>query len=195
MGVLSGHTNAVSSLGSQAAEPQFISGSMDHMVRLWDLAAGKCAVTLTHHKKSIRALAIHPKEYTFTSCASDNNKVWKCPKGEFERNIQGNKSIVNAAAIKTNPDNSSVLVNGTDDGFLHFWDWNSGYLFQSIEGIPQPGSLSSENGIYALAFDRSESRLITGECDKTIKIYKEDPNATPTSHPIKWQAPKLSSRV
>jgi len=28
------------------------------------------------------------------------------------------------------------------------------------------------------------NRLITAECDKTIKIYKEDPEATPESHPI-----------
>jgi len=27
-------------------------------------------------------------------------------------------------------------------------------------------------------------RLITGECDKTIKMYKEDESATPETHPI-----------
>ena len=27
-------------------------------------------------------------------------------------------------------------------------------------------------------------RFITGECDKTIKIYKEDETATPETHPI-----------
>jgi pleiotropic regulator 1 len=29
------------------------------------------------------------------------------------------------------------------------------------------------------------NRLITGECDKTIKIYKEDEEATEETHPIK----------
>lgn len=138
-------------------------------------------------------MAVHPKEYSFVSCGADTNKVWKCPKGQFERNIQGHNSIINGAAIKTDPE-GSILVGGSDDGYLHFWDWASGYHFQQIEGIPQPGSLSSENGIFALAFDRSQSRLITGECDKTVKIYKEDPDATPQTHPIKWQAPRLSQR-
>lgn len=127
------------------------------------------------------------------SCASDNNKVWKCPKGQFERNIQGHHSIINAAAIKTCNNGESTLVCGSDDGFLHFWDWKSGYHYQQIEGIPQPGSISSENGIFAMAFDKSQSRLITGECDKTVKIYKEDPDATPETHPIKWSAPKFSA--
>jgi len=27
-------------------------------------------------------------------------------------------------------------------------------------------------------------RLITAECDKTIKIWKEDEDATPETHPI-----------
>merc|ERR1719152_7034 len=175
--VLSGHTNAACSLASQAAEPQFISGSMDHMVRLWDLAAGKCSVTLTNHKKSIRALAVHPHEYTFASGAADNCKVWRCPRGVFERNLQGHNAIVNASAIRAEADRS-IYVAGCDDGYLHFWDWKSGHKFQSIEGIPQPGSLSSENGIFAMAFDMSQTRLITGECDKTVKFYKEDPDAT-----------------
>jgi pleiotropic regulator 1 len=34
----------------------------------------------------------------------------------------------------------------------------------------------------------SHSRLITGEADKTIKIWKEDQDATPESHPIDMAA-------
>jgi pleiotropic regulator 1 len=118
--VFGGHTNAVCSIETQAAEPQFISGSMDRMVRMWDLAAGKCSVTLTNHKKSIRALAIHPQEYTFVSCAADNNKVWKCPRGAFERNIQGHDAIVNGAVIREADQGSSILIAGTDNGYMHF---------------------------------------------------------------------------
>lgn len=45
-------------------------------------------------------------------------------------------------------------------------------------GKPQPGSIAAENGIFSLCFDRSGSRLLSGECDKTIKMWKEDENAT-----------------
>lgn len=182
---MTGHKGAVNCIEAQQSEPQFVSGSMDNTVIMWDLAAGKSAVTLTQHKKSIRALAIHPTEYTFVSCSPNKNKVWRCPRGDFERDIFGHdECIINACAIRDNPDGSSILVGGGDDGFLHFWDWKSGYLFQSIAGIPQPGSLASENAIYAMAFDQSKTRLMTCECDKTIKIYKEDANATEKSHPI-----------
>lgn len=61
---------------------------------------------------------------------------------------------------------------------MKFWDWSSGYNFQGFQSQPQPGSIAAENAIFALTFDRSGSRLLSCECDKTIKLYKEDPNAT-----------------
>ncbi len=60
---------------------------------------------------------------------------------------------------------------------MYFWDWKTGYNFQKIQTQVQPGSLSSEAGIFALAFDQTGSRLISCECDKTIKIYKHDSEA------------------
>lgn len=75
---------------------------------------GKSIKTLTNHKKGIRALALHPKEYTFASGGSDTVKVWKCPDGEFLRNISGHNSIINAVAI--NEDN--VFVTGGDNGSI-----------------------------------------------------------------------------
>jgi pleiotropic regulator 1 len=120
------------------------------MIRTWDIASGKCIAALTNHKKSVRALAFHPNEYTFCSAAPDNIKVWKCPEGFylinlniyifityiknisflgiFMRNISGHNAIINTVSI--NKDN--VLVSGADNGSLYFWDWKSGYNFQKI---------------------------------------------------------------
>ena len=64
-----------------------------------------------------------------------------------------------------------------DNGSLCFWDWKTGYNFQRLQTIPQPGSIDPEMGICAMTFDHSGSRLITCEVDKTIKIYKEDETA------------------
>lgn len=60
---------------------------------------------------------------------------------------------------------------------MFFWDWKTGYNFQRIQAAAQPGSIHSEAGIFSLCFDHSGTRLITGEADKTIKIYKEDDTA------------------
>lgn len=106
--------------------------------------------------------------------------MWKLPEGEQIRKLEGHNDIINSLAL--NQDN--VLVSGGNAGEMCLWDWPSGYMFQRLPPIVQPGSLACEAGVYAMTFDRSGLRLITADCDKTIKIYKEDENATPESHPI-----------
>ena len=181
---LGGHKNTVVSMGVQATDPQVITGSMDSTVKMWDLAAGKCVTTLTHHKKAVRALCLHPAEWSFVTGAADNVKKWHGKDGRFMRNFSGHNAIINAAVV--NQDN--VLFTGADNGSMHFWDWQTGHCFQKTETAPQPGSLDSENGIYTAAFDQTGTRLITGEADKTIKIWKEDDEATPETHPIDMKA-------
>ena len=77
-------------------------------------------------------------------------KVWKCPDGNFLRNISGHNAIINTMAI--NQDN--VVVSAGDNGTIKFWDWKTGYNFQELTAKVPPGSLDSENGIFACAFDR-----------------------------------------
>ncbi|EFA86391.1 WD40 repeat-containing protein [Heterostelium album PN500] len=177
---LSGHKGTVGSLISQSPDPQVISGSMDNTIRLWDLKTGQSAVTLTNHKKSVRGLVMHEKEFSFASGSADNIKQWKLPEGQFIKNLSGHNAIINCLAL--NQDN--VLVSGGDNGSMQFWDWKTGYCFQKSQTIAQPGSLDSEAGIFAMAFDRTGTRLITCEADKSIKVYKEDEEANESTHPI-----------
>ena len=187
---LTGHTQTVVSLQTQALEPQVISGSMDSTIRLWDLVAGRASAVLTNHKKAVRSVLVHPREYTFVSGAADNLKKWKCPEGRFLHNLSGPQAHHNAILHGLAVNQDDVLVSGADNGKIHLWDWKSGHNFQTLETVAQPGSLESEKGIYACAFDLSGSRLITGEADKTIKVWKEDPDATPASHPVDWVPPR-----
>lgn len=177
--VLSGHRDTVMSVAAQAAEPQVISGSADCTVRLWDLTAGKPMAQLTHHKKQIRSVVVHPAEYTFATAGADNIKKWKCPDARFLLNFTGHNAIVNTIAT-----NGRVLFSGADNGTMKFWDWKTGYCYQDSTTQAQPGSMAAEAGILAAAFDRTGTRLITTETDKTIKFWREDETATELSHPI-----------
>ncbi|XP_055625872.1 pleiotropic regulator 1 [Toxorhynchites rutilus septentrionalis] len=187
---LTGHTNTVASVVCQAANPQIITGSHDSTVRLWDLAAGKSMCTLTNHKKSVRSIVLHPTLYMFASASPDNIKQWRCPEGNFIQNLNGHNAIVNCMAV--NPE--GVLVSGGDNGTMFFWDWRTGYNFQRFQAAVQPGSMDSEAGIFSMTYDMSGSRLITTEADKTIKIYKEDDQASEESHPVNWRPEILKRR-
>lgn len=180
---LTGHTNTIGSIISQDKAPEIITGSHDTTVRLWDFRAGKTLQTLTNHKKSVRALAFRSDMSSFASGATDNIKQWSLPDGEFVQNLSGHSSIVNSLACNK----YDVLVSGADNGTLFFWDWRTGYNFQRLASPAQKGSIESEAGILAMTFDRTGARLITGESDKTIKMFREDPNATEETHPIDWK--------
>lgn len=164
--VLAGHKGTVADLKCQEVDPQVITGSLDSTVRLWDLAAGKTMGVLTHHKKGVRALATHPKEFTFASGSTGSIKQWKCPEGAFMQNFEGQNAIINT--LNVNEDN--VLFSGGDNGSMGFWDWKTGHLYQSLDTIAQPGSLDAESGIMSSTFDKTGLRLITGEADKTSKF-------------------------
>lgn len=169
--VLAGHTATVADVKCQESDPQVITGSMDSTVRLWDLAAGKTMVTLTHHKKSVRALAIHPTEYSFASGSAGGNNIkkWKCPEGSFVFNFSGHNAIINTLSVNA----EGVFFSGGDNGTLTFWDYNTGTPFQNMDDVPQPGSLEAEAGVFCSTFDQTGTRLITGGADKTIKVYAE----------------------
>ncbi|XP_006456517.1 hypothetical protein AGABI2DRAFT_146335 [Agaricus bisporus var. bisporus H97] len=169
--LLSGHTATVADVRCQDSDPQVITSSMDSTIRLWDLAAGKSITTLTHHKKSVRSLTIHPTEYTFASGSAGGNNIkkWKCPEGAFVFNFGGHNAIINTLSVNS----EGVFFSGADNGSMTFWDWNSGTPFQSMDDIPQSGSLEAEAGLFCSTFDHTGTRLITGCADKTIKIYAE----------------------
>ncbi|KAG5521167.1 hypothetical protein RHGRI_033650 [Rhododendron griersonianum] len=96
------------------------------------------------------------------------------------------KTIINAMAVNE----EGVMATGGDNGSLWFWDWKSGHNFQQSQTIVQPGSLDSEAGIYACSYDVKGTKLVTCEADKTIKMWKEDENATPETHPLHFRPPK-----
>lgn len=197
---LEGHTNAVHKVVAQAFDPQIISASADRCIRTWDLRTGTCGAIKTHHSKGVRALALlpptlipppHPGDHLHSnrpsgdrfgsavvSACAEAVKVWRPSHSTqpvpgniiYERDLAPCHAIVNTLAVKSEA-MSATVVAGTNDGYLHFWDYKSGRLIQSVKSIAQPGALPSENAIFALAFDRSETRLLTAECDKSIKVW------------------------
>jgi len=138
----------------------------------------------------------------FITGAPDNIKQWKCPNGDFMQNMSGHNAVVNTLAINSDDvlfsggarraspggarcgqaTKQMLALDGLcvppapffagDNGSMCFWDVKSATCFQRRETIVQPGSLDSEMGIFASTFDKSGSRLITCEADKTIKVWR-----------------------
>ena len=131
---------------------------------------------MTQHKKTVRSLLLHPKEWSFASASPGTIYQWNGENSQLFKEFKYHNSIINSLAINQD----DVMVSVGDDGTIKFWDWGSGECFQSERSIPHPGSLDCENGIFDCSFDMTGTRLITCEADKTIKMWKEfDENGNP----------------
>ena len=179
--------DACHSLVMQGIDPQLITGAANGSMKLWDLRNGKSFATINMHRKGVRALAMHPTEYTFASGAADNIKKWSLPRGEFLFNfLERPTEVINDVCINED----GVLASAGDNGTLTLRDWKSGNTFQTIVTPVQPGSLDAESGIMACSWDRSGTRLVCGAQDKTIRFYRPNPASTPQSDPIVFKPPK-----
>lgn len=167
---LEGHNGIISSVVCNVLDPQIISSSQDATVRFYDLRNLKTEKVLTYHKKGIRTMCLHPFEQILYSGGSDKIKQFNLPSGDFVKNFEGKENaVLNSLSINTN----GVLVGGYDNGNLTFWDSKNYEEIQTIKLEPEEGSIESEAAILCSEFDKSSSRLITGGCDKTIRMWKE----------------------
>jgi WD40 repeat protein len=119
--------------------------------RLWDLAAGKTMTTLTHHKKSVRALAIHPTEYSFASASAGGIKKWKCPEGTFVFNFSGHNAIINTLSVNA----EGVFFSGGKIITFRFYDFSEANL---IDIQFQATTVPSHCGTTQLARPSNTSR-------------------------------------
>ena len=58
---------------------QVITGSHDKTIKMWDLRKHTTMGTLTYHKKSVRAMAMHPRQYAFAAASAEAIKKYQLP--------------------------------------------------------------------------------------------------------------------
>eukprot|EP00049_Salpingoeca_infusionum_P016720 m.344848 g.344848 ORF g.344848 m.344848 type:complete len:3784 (+) comp16137_c1_seq1:160-11511(+) len=122
---LSGHTNRITCLYSQASLHTLVSGSEDGTCIVWDLA--KCAYVrqLRGHEGPVSCVSIHSSTGNILACANDTVYLWSL-NGTFlghstTPNVLGAKILSCCFSEVCEWQNEDLFVTGHDDGRIRLW--------------------------------------------------------------------------
>ncbi len=113
------HTGGVWSIAFSPDGSQFVSGSDDQTMRLWDVASGEELRLFNGHTGSVRSVAFSPDGSQSVRGGSDHTvRLWDMANGEELRLFSGHTDIVWSVAFS--PDGSQI-VSGSAGQTVRLW--------------------------------------------------------------------------
>ncbi|KAI1329711.1 WD40-repeat-containing domain protein [Xylariaceae sp. FL0255] len=160
----SGHSKAVSDISFNRDGTQFVSGSYDRQMKLWDTETGACINKFTTGKTP-HVLRFNPSvehSHEFLAGMSDNKIV------QFDTRtrelVQEYNHHLNAINTITFVDENRRFMTTSDDKSIRAWDWN----------IPVPIKYIAEPHMYPItrtALHPSQKYLACQSSDNQVLVY------------------------
>ena len=189
IGALDGHTDGVwCSASPHDSLVQFISGSCDGEVRVWDLASRKCVWSIAAHRGIVKGVSVAPGGTDFFVSAGDDSqvKLWGIAKGMSAYSSSSSSSSLSSSSAFRDVDPAGqneplAIFNGKDSftGVDHHW--TRSHFATSSELIEVWDHNRSEpiqsfkwghDATLSVRFNPAEPELLasTGR-DRTVGIY------------------------
>ena len=139
---------------------RIVSGSWD-ILKVWDVATGQEALTLTGHKDIVLGVAYSPDGKRIVSGSSDKTlKVWDAATGQDTFTLTGHTGAVYSVAYS--PDGKRI-VSGSDDNTLKVWDAETGQEILTLKGHTAT--------VTSVAYSPDGQRIVSGSYDNTLKVW------------------------
>ncbi len=111
---LDGHAKGVNCISAPLEKPFILSGSDDHLIKLWDTTTKHCLATLSGHTNNVSFAHFHPKLPLVISGSEDGTiKVWHSNTHKLLNSYNFGMERIWCCDVKENH-----LVVGCDDGTL-----------------------------------------------------------------------------
>jgi WD40 repeat protein len=158
---LTGHGDWVSAVAVSPDSRHALTGSGDHLVRLWDLRTGQLLRTIAGHEAGVSAVSVSPDGRHALSGSHDRTlRLWDLQTGRLLRTLGGHDGMVFALAMS--PDGQRAL-SGSHDNTVRLWDLRTGEILRTFTG--------HEDGVCAVAISPDGRSALSGSRDRTLKLW------------------------
>ena len=161
-----GSAEEISSLVLTYNDCNFIAGSKDGTVTVWDRYTGLVVKRFRGHTKAVCIVLPSFENKTFFSVGDDNEiKLWCLKSGELLGTFSGHQNIINS--ISMSPD-EKYLISSDNDGIIKVWDIEQKEeIYSSIFFKEDKGWISFNKKGFFVTDDKKNRRFRF--CDKEGK--------------------------
>jgi WD40 repeat protein/serine/threonine protein kinase len=154
---LTGHTREAYRPAFSPDGKRLAAGSIDHILRVWDVASGQQELMLTEHKAPIWCVAFDSEGNRLVSADQGGAVMVRDEKGAVITTLQGHTKGV--AHLAFSPDGKR-LATASLDGTCKIWDTDT---WKEVSSLPANGST-----FQAVAWSRDGKLLAAGDDDQVV---------------------------
>jgi nucleoside phosphorylase len=138
-----------------------VSGYWDGTLRVWDVEASRCLITIAGHAEDVRHCAISPDGRRVFSTSSDKTlKAWSVDTGECLAILEGHTDWVNGCEVLGE---GRQVLSASADKTLKLWDVDTRRCLATFEG--------HEGSVNACAVIGDGRRVVSASEDGTLKVW------------------------
>ncbi|KAL0335593.1 UNVERIFIED_CONTAM: hypothetical protein Sradi_4771200 [Sesamum radiatum] len=158
-----GHQDSVSSLSFSADGQLLASGSLDGIVKVWDISRGELKCTLDGPSGGIEWVRWHPKGHLLLAGSEDSSVwMWNADRAAFLQVFSGHGSSVTCGDFT--PDGRTIC-SGSDDASLRIWNPKTAEIIHVVRGHPY-----HTEGLTCLTVNSDSSLALTGSNDGSVHV-------------------------
>eukprot|EP00750_Incisomonas_marina_P008370 INCI15450.2.p1 GENE.INCI15450.2~~INCI15450.2.p1 ORF type:complete len:919 (-),score=152.61 INCI15450.2:1524-3983(-) len=177
--------NGITSLATCDDPTCFVSGSLDHTARLWELNTGRLVRTFRHHTAAVTAVAMvslpsrHKHDFLvarqpngsvrgtgagrkfrlLTASADHTFCLWDASNARLLRAFAQHRGVVKSVCFSNT---GRILASGSDDRSAKLWNAKTGRVLRNFE---------CRASVNAVALVRNDKWLLTGTSDAKICVW------------------------
>jgi WD40 repeat protein len=172
------HTDAVNGVALNPDATRVVTASADRTLKIWEVATGRCLITMRDHADAVWAVAWRPDGKFIASGSSDKTiKVWDAETGRRRYSVGAHDDMI--VSLEFSPDGGQLVSSSADKTAKVF-----GF---GPDGASAQKTLGGHGGPVLFASYGGEAKtVVTCSGDKTVKVWTDGSNSRTLTDPRDW---------